>query len=103
MPSYYKLHLGHTAKRQVFGATAPHLISSLSLQGARVSLTHPALPQVTVLGRLLLYSLVTCPSCLETKVGIDEAKRIKLDKSRLNRPHTRELCFSTIDNRCQSA
>ncbi|KAJ0575846.1 hypothetical protein HanIR_Chr05g0217461 [Helianthus annuus] len=37
------------------GATARHLVSSLSFQGARVPSTHPALPHVTVLGRLLLF------------------------------------------------
>ena len=55
MPSYHKLHLERKSEPSVFGATAPHLMSSISFQGARVSLIHPALPQVLLLGRLLLF------------------------------------------------
>ncbi|KAI3827462.1 hypothetical protein L1987_01538 [Smallanthus sonchifolius] len=56
----------------MFGATTPHLVRNLSLQGARFSLTHPALPHVPVLGRPLLFSLIHAPAVWRPKMSSEK-------------------------------
>ena len=66
MPILLQVTLEAYCENSSVGATTQHLFSSLTLQGESGSLTHPALSHVTVLGQLLLYSLVTCQSGQET-------------------------------------